>query len=64
LREGADLEHLGVYGRIILKWILKKSNGRAWTELIWSRIRTGGLAGSCECGNETLGFVKCGEFLD
>jgi hypothetical protein len=42
LREGDDLEHLGVYVRIILIWILKKCNGRAWTELMWSRIRTGG----------------------
>jgi len=22
------------------------------------------VAGSCECGNEPLGSVKCGEFLD
>ena len=24
----------------------------------------GQLAGSCECGNEASGFIKCGEFLD
>jgi hypothetical protein len=24
----------------------------------------GQLAGSCKCGNELYGFVKCGEFLD
>jgi hypothetical protein len=22
------------------------------------------VAGNCECGNEPLGFIKCGEFLD
>ena len=22
------------------------------------------MAGSCECGNEPLGSIKCGEFLD
>jgi hypothetical protein len=42
LREGDDLEDLGVYQRIILKCILKKCNSRAWTKMIWPRIRTGG----------------------
>jgi hypothetical protein len=36
------LEHLGADGRIILKCILKKPVGRAWTGLIWLRIGTGG----------------------
>ena len=22
------------------------------------------MAGTCECGNEPLSYVKCGEFLD
>ena len=22
------------------------------------------MAGTCECGNEALGSIKCGEFLD
>jgi len=26
--------------------------------------RQGQLAGTCECGNEPSGSIKCGEFLD
>jgi hypothetical protein len=36
------LVDLGVDGRIILIFILKKWNGEAWTGLTWFRIRTGG----------------------
>jgi hypothetical protein len=34
----------------------------AWTGSIW--FRTGKVAGTCECGNEPSGSIKCGEFLD
>jgi hypothetical protein len=56
------LERPGIDGRIILKWIFKRWGGGAWTELIWLSI--GKVAGACECSNEHLGSIKCGEFLD
>ena len=33
------LEVLGLHGRIILKWIFKKSNGRHWFDLAEDRDR-------------------------
>jgi hypothetical protein len=30
------------WSRIILKWIFKKWDRKAWTEFIWLRVRTGG----------------------
>jgi hypothetical protein len=44
-------------------------------ELLWSITdekvlksyaprRKGQVAGTCECGNETSGSIKCGEFLE
>jgi hypothetical protein len=34
--------------------------GMDWIGLAQDRQVTG----SCECGNETLGSIKCGEFLE
>ena len=42
MKKGGHLEDPSVYVRVILKWILSKWDGRAWTESIWLRIRTGG----------------------
>jgi len=38
----SHLEDPGIDGRIILRWIFRMSNIRAWTGSIWLRIGTGG----------------------
>jgi hypothetical protein len=35
--------------------------GRDWIELAQDRDQ---VAGTCECGNEPSGSIKCEEFLD
>jgi hypothetical protein len=42
IREIDHLEEPGLDGRIILRWIFKKWNVRAWIGLMWLRIGTGG----------------------
>jgi hypothetical protein len=59
MKERDHLEGLVIDGRIILKWIFKKSVGKIWTGLIWLRIRT--VAGACESGNEPSGSIKIWE---
>jgi len=56
------LERPGVDGKKKLRWIFRKWDVGVWTGLIWLRI--GQVAGTCECGNEPLDSIKCGEFLD
>jgi len=62
LKNRDHLENPCVDEKILLKWIFRKWDVGAWTGLIWLRIGIGG--GTCECGNETSGSIKCGEFLD
>jgi hypothetical protein len=54
------LQDLGIDGRLS-KGIFKKELGE-WIALIL--LRTGPGGGSCECGNELPGSIKCREFLD
>jgi hypothetical protein len=49
--------NLGVYGRTILKWVLKKTGVRCALDLCSS------LAGCCEPGNEPFGSIKDGKLL-
>jgi len=50
------LEDPGIDCRIILRWIFRKWDVRAWTGLIWLMI--GAEAGTCVCSNELLGSIN------
>jgi len=56
------LEDPGVDGSIILRWIFRKWDVVVWTAT--SLLRIGTIGGQFKCGNELLGSIKCGEFLD
>jgi hypothetical protein len=58
--KGEELEDPGVDGRIILRQIFEYSDGEDGLYLSVSRQRH--VAGSCECGNELSGSIKCREF--
>jgi hypothetical protein len=59
------LEDVGIGGSVMAKMDHKERGGRVLTGLIWLMIDTSGrLLYCCEHGNEPVGFVKCGEFLD
>jgi len=62
LRERDHLENLSADGRIILRWIFRKCY--VGHELDLAGPGYGKVAGTCECGNELSGSIKCGEFLD
>jgi hypothetical protein len=52
----------GIDGKIILRCIYRKYDMRVWSGSRWLKMRQ--FAGTCECGNETSGSIKCGEFFD
>ena len=62
LRERGHWGDQVVDGRIILRWILRKLEGVVGTEWSWLRIVTDG--GHLWVRWGTVGFHKCGEFLD
>ena len=56
---------MGIGGSVMAKMDLKERDGRVLTGFIWLMIDTSGrLLYSWERGNEPVGFIKCGEFLD
>ena len=46
---------------IIIDLLRSVMGGMDWIDLAQDR---GQVAGCCKCGNDSLGFLKCGEFLD
>jgi hypothetical protein len=42
LKEREHVEDLGIHGRIILIWTLKRQNERAWTVFIWLKTEASG----------------------
>ena len=62
LRARSQLEDPGVDGGIMLRWIFRK-----WDVVGHGLDGSGSgqrqVAGTCECGNEPSGSIKCGKFL-
>jgi hypothetical protein len=56
LRERDHMEDHALEGRIILKWMFKKWDGRYGVDL--SGLGYGQVADCCECGNEHSGSIK------
>jgi hypothetical protein len=57
-----QLKVLGVDGRIILKLIFKRWNGKTWTGC--KGLRIGQMAGFSRWDNKPSGCIKCRNFFD
>jgi len=60
-RERDHVEHPQIGGRIILRWIIREWDGGHGLDQCGSG--EGQVAGTCKCGNESLGSIKSGEFF-
>ena len=58
------MEVRGIDGRIIIKWILEKWDGREAVDWVDFTQDKGRVAASCEDGDEPSCSIKCGEFLE
>jgi hypothetical protein len=47
---------------MIIRWIFRKRRVLCGLDGVGSGY--GQVAGTCDCGNELSGSIKCGEFLD
>jgi hypothetical protein len=56
--KGPDVDGMIILRRIFRKWDVGTWTGSSWLKDM-DRWR-----GTCECGNEPLGSIKYGEFLD
>jgi hypothetical protein len=62
LRDKDHFKDPGVQGRIILKWAFEKWDGGHGLDQRGSK--QGQVTSSCECGNDSSDYIKCGEFLE
>ena len=62
LRERDNLENRSVNGKKISRWIFKRGDVGHGLDRCGSG--QGQVAGTCECGNEPSGSLRCGKFLD
>ena len=56
------MEYVSLDMRVIIRWILKKYDGRAWSVLMW--MRTGSSGWFFDHGNKPSGSIICEKFLD
>jgi hypothetical protein len=59
LKERYYFYDISVHGRIILKWIFKKYDGKTWGSIDVAQDKRQ-FAGFCQGNNEVSGFIKFG----